>query len=191
MIYSTTNCTTFRKKVVAVELIANTVILQQTESFCSEVTTTVTKNKKNEENIREFIKPTVNTKIETIQEDDETTALSPRGELLRWHIHLGHLSFSKMMNLMELGILPHKLLKIRPPMCACCKIGAMTKQPRRLKGGRYKNTRKAHAPGECVSMDQIESGTPGFIGILRGFISKKCYTCATIFLDHYNGLTYV
>ena len=96
-----------------------------------------------------------------------------------------------MMNLMELGILPRKLLKIRPPMCACCKIGAMTKQPRRVKGGKYKNMRKANAPGECVSMDQIESITPGFIGILRGFINKKRYMCAKFFVDHYSGFTYV
>ena len=53
------------------------------------------------------------------------------------------------------------------------------------------NMRKANAPGECVSMDQIESRTPGFIGVLRGFISKKRYTCATIFVDHYSGFTYV
>ena len=51
--------------------------------------------------------------------------------------------------------------------------------------------RKANAPGECVSMDQIESITPGFIGILRGFINKKRYMCATIFVDHYSGFTYV
>ena len=126
------------------------------------------------------MEPPVNTKIKNLQKDEETTSLSPRGELLRWHIRLGHLSFSKMINLMELGILPHKLLKIRPPMCACCKIGAMTKQRRRVKGGKYKNMRKANAPGECVSMDQIESRTLGFIGVLRGFITKKRYTCATI-----------
>ena len=51
--------------------------------------------------------------------------------------------------------------------------------------------RKANAPGECVSMDQIEPRIPGFIGVLRGFISKKRYTCATIFVDHYSGFTYV
>ena len=191
MIHSAPNCTTFRKKVAAVELIANTAILQQTKAFCSEITPTVTKDKNKEENIRDFMEPPVNTKIKNLQKDEETTSLSPRGELLRWHIRLGHLSFSKMINLMELGILPHKLLKIRPPMCACCKIGAMTKQRRRVKGGKYKNMRKANAPGECVSMDQIESRIPGFIGVLRDFINKKRNTCATIFVDHYSGFTYV
>ena len=77
MIHSAPNCTTFRKKVAAVELIANTAILQQTEAFCSEVMTIVTKNKNNEENIRD------------LQIDEETTSLSPKGELLRWHIRLG------------------------------------------------------------------------------------------------------
>jgi len=84
----------------------------------------ITDNKKN---IRDFLDPLSKTKTETIKEDEETTALPPNGELLRWHCSLGQLSFSKMITLMLLGILPHKLLKVRPLMCACCKIGTMTK----------------------------------------------------------------
>ena len=40
-------------------------------------------------------------------------------------------------------------------------------------------------------MDQLESETSKFLGILRGFITKKRYRCATIFLDHYSGFTYI
>ena len=51
--------------------------------------------------------------------------------------------------------------------------------------------RKTSALSECVSMDQIESRTSGFIGVLRCFISKKRCTCASIFLDYYCGFTYI
>lgn len=46
-------------------------------------------------------------------------------------------------------------------------------------------------PGHCVLVDQIESRTPGFCGVLRGFITKRWYTCATIFTDHYIRFSYI
>ena len=79
-----------------------------------------------------------------------------------------------MTILILLGYLPKKLLIVKPPMCASCKIGAMTKVPYRVKG--IKNIRhlqQVHKPGQCVSMDQMESRTPGFIGVLRGFLLKQ------------------
>ena len=67
----------------------------------------------------------------------------------------------------------------------------MTRKPTRVKGqksnGLWKQTTK---PGECMSVDQTESRTPGFIGVMRGFICKQRYTCATIFVDHFSDHTY-
>jgi len=40
-------------------------------------------------------------------------------------------------------------------------------------------------------MDQIESHAPGFCGVLRGFLTKRRYSCATVFIDHYGNLAYV
>ena len=42
-----------------------------------------------------------------------------------------------------------------------------------------------------MSVDQLESPTPGFIGVMRGFVTKRRYTCATIFIDHYSDLSYI
>ena len=50
--------------------------------------------------------------------------------------------------------------------------------------------KKVTKPGECVSVDQTESRTPGFIGMMRGFLTKQRYTCATVFADHYSDFTY-
>ena len=90
---------------------------------------------------------------------------------------------------MMLGILPKKLIHVRPPVCACCLAGAMTRQPKKVKGCRHK-LRRAANPRECVSIDQLESHTPGFLGVLRGFITKKRYTYATVFVDHFSGFTF-
>ena len=40
-------------------------------------------------------------------------------------------------------------------------------------------------------MNQIESRTPSFFRALRRFITKKRYTCVTIFVNHFSGFTYV
>ena len=42
-----------------------------------------------------------------------------------------------------------------------------------------------------MSVDQLESSTPGLIAQVKGWITKKRYRVATIFVDHYSGLSYV
>ena len=46
-------------------------------------------------------------------------------------------------------------------------------------------------PGECVSVDQLESSTSGFVAQLKGRLTKRRYKCATVFVDHYSDLTYI
>ena len=46
-------------------------------------------------------------------------------------------------------------------------------------------------PGHCVSIDQLESSTPGLIGHLRGIPPTKRYEVSTVFIDHHSGLGYV
>ena len=70
--------------------------------------------------------------------DHETSALTPRSEYLRWYHQLGRLSFKKVTLLIILGILPHKLLKVRPPVYTVCKDGAMTRRPNTVKGEKKK-----------------------------------------------------
>ena len=145
----------------------------------------------NVENITDFLDKGVIPTPKQVDMDHETSALTPRGEYLRWHHRLGHLSFKKMALLIILAILPRKLLKVRPHVCAACKYGAMTRRPNRVKGytnkGQLHQTTKA---GECVSVDQMDSRTPDFIGMMRGFISKQQCTYSTIFVHHYSDLSY-
>lgn len=77
-------------------------------------------------------------------------------------------------------------------MYASYKAGATTKKLWRTKGKKNKGKmRKLSKPGECVSIDQIESHTPSFYGILRLFLTKRKYNCAIVFVDRYSNYYYV
>jgi hypothetical protein len=45
--------------------------------------------------------------------------------------------------------------------------------------------------GQCVSVDQMILTHVGFIAQLKGTLTKKRYTAATVFVDHYSRLKYI
>jgi hypothetical protein len=49
----------------------------------------------------------------------------------------------------------------------------------------------ATAPGAVVSVDQLISSTPGFVGQMRGSLTLQRYKVSTIFIDHFSRLSYV
>ena len=83
----------------------------------------------NTENMTNFLSPNNVPEPNDIDQDADISALSDKGEWLRWHYRLGHLFYPKMKILILLGWLPRTILRVRPPMCACCKLGSMTKRP--------------------------------------------------------------
>ena len=46
-------------------------------------------------------------------------------------------------------------------------------------------------PGDCISVDQMQSTTAGFIGQLKGRLSRKRYQTETVFTDHFSRHTYI
>ena len=80
------------------------------------------------------------------------------------------------------------------PKCAGCMFSVITKKPWRTKGSKGnqvgRNT-KVNIPGQCVSVDQLESPQVGFYTQLKGIPTKKRYRYATIFVDHFSDLKYV
>ena len=83
----------------------------------------------NTENLTDFITSNSIPEPDDVDQDAETSALSDKGEFLRWHFRLGHLSYPKMKVLVLLGWLPRMLLKVRRSMWACCKVGSMARIP--------------------------------------------------------------
>ncbi len=117
-------------------------------------------------------------------------AINDQAELMRWHYRLGHLAFSKLKQLALNGKIPRCLAKVKPPACAGCLFGAMTKVPWR---GQETSSEVfvATKAGQCVSVDQLISMQVGFIAQLKGTLTKKRYTAATVFIDHYSRLKYI
>ena len=60
-----------------------------------------------------------------------------------------------------------------------------------MKGKPSNPSRAATEPGQIVSVDQLESPTPGFIAQLKGTLTKQHYIYATVFVDQYSRLSYV
>eukprot|EP00957_Ditylum_brightwellii_P024901 1883059-Ditylum_brightwellii.AAC.1 len=88
-----------------------------------------------------------------------------------------------------LGLPPRRLMSVTSPKCAACTIGAMTKRSCCTKA----QPNKIHpvmAPGQCMSVDQLENCMQDFIAQLKGTLTKQRYCAATIFTDHFSGCTY-
>eukprot|EP00957_Ditylum_brightwellii_P121592 9272456-Ditylum_brightwellii.AAC.1 len=79
------------------------------------------------------------------------------------------------------GRIPRRLLKVRVPKCAGCLYGAMTRVPwwTKTKQGINHKIFAATRTGQCISVDQMQGWTPGFIAQLKGRLTKDGYTAAT------------
>ena len=67
----------------------------------------------------------------------------------------------------------------------------MTKRPWRAKGDSKQTMRVATWPGQVVSVDQLESNSPGLIAQLKGKLTQQRYKYATVLVDQYSGYTFV
>ncbi|KAI2493485.1 hypothetical protein MHU86_21066 [Fragilaria crotonensis] len=136
------------------------------------------------------------TDLPVVIEDEEDTAVheNPAAEFLRWHHKSNHMSAAKMQSMAKRGLLPKKLAKCQVPTCTSCLYGKATRRPWRTKpkgGQQGGKLRTASEPGQCISIDQLESSTPGLIAQIKGWLTKKRYKVATIFVDHFSGLSYI
>jgi hypothetical protein len=127
-----------------------------------------------------------------IVDDEEDRVPDPQSELLHWHHKLGHISFNKLRRMGAHGDIPQRLATCKIPMCTACLFGKATKRPWRTESAPNKiKMVRIDRPGACVSVDQIESTTPGLIGQMKGYLTTKRYRCATVFVDHFSSLSYL
>jgi hypothetical protein len=133
-------------------------------------------NKTREENLTDFMDNLTEKPVHMINDTDKRllTADNPQVELLWWHYQLGHISFARLHSLTLLGTIPRKLIHAKTPKCAGCMYGAMMKQPWRTKAKQDKSKIKSVTrPGDCLSVDQLESPTLGLVAQLKGALTKK------------------
>eukprot|EP00957_Ditylum_brightwellii_P116473 8884363-Ditylum_brightwellii.AAC.2 len=139
--------------------LTTTKTMQQSDGSLSPLMTDI------EENIYDFMDDHP-LPLETIPEEENKglAAVNKQAEFLRWQYHLGHLSFCKIQLLALVWILPRRLDNIRPPKCAGCIYGNMTRKLWRTKTKQNKNKiMMATTPGQVVSVDHLESTTSGFV----------------------------
>jgi Reverse transcriptase (RNA-dependent DNA polymerase)/GAG-pre-integrase domain len=116
----------------------------------------------------------------------------PEDLLLLMHYRFGHIPMKRLQRLAEKGVIPSKLARCSIPICQSCIYGKMTRRPWKTKKDSDRPTPKtASAPGEIISVDQLESPVAGFIAQLKGKLSKRRFRAATIFVDHYSSLSFV
>lgn len=135
---------------------------------------------------------TDNIRPTAIEPDTDDYGLDASALMLRWHHKLAHIPMRRLQLMAERGQLPKQLAKCRVPTCASCIYGKLTRRKWRSKlplNGSKVDT--ITAPGKCVSVDQLESTTLGFVAQLKGKLTTARYRAATIFVDHFSDLTYV
>jgi Reverse transcriptase (RNA-dependent DNA polymerase) len=125
-------------------------------------------------------------------EDVDIQANTSQAKLLAWHYRLGHIPFAKIRQMASRGDLPIGLATCQIPKCAACMYGKATRRAWRTKTPVNAIANKqVTAPGAVVSMDQLVSAVPGLIGQMKGFLTRKRYMVATVFVDHFSGMSYV
>ena len=113
-------------------------------------------------------------------------------EFLHWHYALGHVASNKIRAMAKAGILPSRLATCKLPACKACMFAKATRRPWRNKRPPNKiQAGQSLKPGQCVSVDQLESATPGFVAQTKGKLTKARYRVATVFVDHASRFGYV
>ena len=124
------------------------------------------------------------------QDTDKPITVGDQRLKMEYHERLGHLSFDAIDRLSKQGVLPRRLSKCPTPKCPGCLYGKATRRPWRTRK-QPKHIKCATAPGQVVSVDQLESPVPGFVPIAKGNPTSRRYIGATVFADHFSGLSYV
>ena len=116
-----------------------------------------------------------------------------QAEFLRLHGRMGHSSFHPLQQMSKHGLLPLKFKKCRVPVCASCQQGKQHKKPWRTRADSSSpiGGPAIIEPGDCVSVDQLKSLTPGLISQVKGWLTRERHHTATVFVNHHSDLTFV
>jgi len=111
--------------------------------------------------------------------------------LLKWHNRLSHMDFGKLQDLARQRRLQKAIANCNHPICRSCQLGKAHRRP-------VASVTKAHPmesddlqPGDCVSVDQIESSTPGYIDTYSGKPPSTRYHAASLYVDHASCFMYL
>ena len=89
------------------------------------------------------------------------------------------------------GVIHPKFKNANIPVCSACLYAKATHCQWRSKTSKNKEIHQPTKPGECISVNQLVSPTPGLIAQLTGQLTTKRYKYATVFVDQYSGMGYM
>jgi hypothetical protein len=115
----------------------------------------------------------------------ETANLSTNQKLLlKWHNRLAHTSFSHIQELARQGRLPKAIASCNHPVCSSCQYGKAHRRPSASVTKAQPIDSGDLQPGDCVSVDQIESSAPGLVDNYSGKPTTARYHAASLYTDH-------
>ena len=105
-------------------------------------------------------------------------------EYLQLHNSLGHIHPDRMQLMVQQGTLPARFKNCRMPFCVSCAFGKSSRKPWHSHStSNIDKSIRPQRPGECISVDQLISPTPGFTAQMSGKLTTQRYTCATIYVN--------
>ena len=127
-----------------------------------------------------------------IPDEESRQPLSDMSQLLTLHHQYGHIPMRKLQEMAKQGIISKRLASCNIPTCSACLFAKATKRPWRGKTRRdADNEETPTAVGEVVSVDQLESPTPGLLAQMTGKLTTKRYKYATVYVDQRSRFGYV
>jgi len=84
---------------------------------------------------------------------------------------------------------PTAVINSPHPICAACLYGKAKRRPHNHHTGSI--THNCHRPGDGVSADQLEAGTPGIVATTKGLPTNMTYKFCNFWIDHYSKFIFV
>jgi len=128
--------------------------------------------------------------LSSVSTPDNLSAIQQK--LLHKHQQMGHLNMNRLQDLARqgfLGLSNKALANCDPPLCKACLHGKQHKRPTPI-ANQHPIDASDLLPGDCVSIDQLESTHAGRIPVYRGSPSSSSYHAGSLFTDHARRFLY-
>lgn len=113
-------------------------------------------------------------------------------KLLEIHQKFAHMPFARLQEMAKQGIMPKSLAACPVPACLACMCGKATRKRWRHKTPKnMKEPIKTSRPGQVISVDMLDSPSPGFVAQLTGKLTVRRHKCAIVYVENFSGLSYM
>jgi len=109
---------------------------------------------------------------------------------LLWHERCNHRSMATINSWIRRGLLPidPSVASAPDPVCAACQAGKAHRKPHA--GHTNSIAAPCTFPGQAVSADQLEAGSPGKIPTTKGLPTTRRYRYCNLWIDHFSRFVF-